>query len=539
MRVIRNRELIGYIFILITSIGFFCSSHSFAFTEYWPTNGWRKSSPEEQGMHSKAMADMVAFVKDHEFNIDSISIIRNGYIVVDASFYPFSKDQKHFIHSCTKSIMSALIGIAIDKGYIKDVKQNVMEFFSNRTFSNLDEYKRSITLENLLTMTSGLKCRDTGWYDWEGLNDMKKSIDWMQYVLDLPMEAPPGELFVYCNGVSYLLSAIIQKTTNMQTIDFARKHLFGPLGISDIRWDTSPQGIGIGWGTMWLKPHDMAKFGWLYLNKGRWENKQIISSEWVEVSTQGHMDAKAFVRYGYHWWVDSSGYYIAVGANGQFIFVIPDKNIVAVFTGDLSGRSFSFIPNRLLNTYVIPAAASRKPLPSNPEQKTRLDHIISSISQPRAFIWTSEKDGVAKEGVFKRTTPPSFQFNYPLGSKKTDLKAHMQIMRMDTPDKSPFGAILIDIPNSMKLEDIGPVSYGSWLKSVGCSNIKVISNKEITLQCKTEAYRSDFTWLWKNGIPMTTLLVSAYKNNKVIGLFVHTSQNPEDVASIVQSLTFK
>jgi hypothetical protein len=251
------------------------------------------------------------------------------------------------------------------------------------------------------------------------------------------------------------------------------------------------------------------------------------------------MDAKSYARYGYHWWVESSGYYAAVGANGQYIFVIPEKNIVAVFTGDLKGRSFSLIPNRLLKTYVIPAAASHAPLPSNPEQKTRLDHIISTISKPRAFIWTSRKDGVAKEGVFKRTGLPSFQFNYPLGSKKTDLKAHMQIMRMETPGKSLFGAILIDIPNGMKLKDIGPVSYGSWLKRVGCSNIVVISNKKFTLQCKTEAYRTDFTWLWKNGTPMTTLLVSAYKNNKVIGLFVHTSQNPEKVASIVRSLTFK
>ena len=99
---------------------------------------------------------------------------------------------------------------------------------------------------------------------------------WAQYVLDLPMEVTPGEKFEYCNGVSYLLSVIIQNTTKMKTLDFARKHLFEPLGIIDIEWERSPQGIDAGYGEMWLKPHDMAKFGWLYLNKGRWGNKQIV-----------------------------------------------------------------------------------------------------------------------------------------------------------------------------------------------------------------------------------------------------------------------
>jgi hypothetical protein len=153
-------------------------------------------------------------------------------------------------------------------------------------------------------------------------------------------------------------------------------------------------------------------------------------------------------------------------------------------------------------------------------------------------IWASENDGVALDGIFKRTNCPSFQFNYPLGSTKAKLGAPFQIMRMKTPEKFPFGLIVSDILNGIKLEDIGPISYASWLKGVGCSNVKVISNKEITLKCGTKAYRTDFTWLWKNGVPMTTLLVSAYKDGKAIGLFVHTSQNPEEVEPIVQSLTF-
>ena len=186
---------------------------------------------------------------------------------------------------------------------------------------------------------------------------MRSSADWAQYVLDLPMAEPPGEKFEYCNGVSYLLSVIIQNTTKIKTLDFARKHLFEPLGIIDIGWATSPQGVDIGYGEMWLKPHDMAKFGWLYLNKGRWGNKQILPSAWVEVSTRGHIDATLFDHYGYQWWVDSAGYYMAVGYKGQRIFVVPEKNIVAIFTGNLTGTE-SLISKNLLDFFIIPAASS-------------------------------------------------------------------------------------------------------------------------------------------------------------------------------------
>ena len=126
-----------------------------------------------------------------------------------------------------------------------------------------------------------------------------------------------------------------------------------------------------------------------------------------------------------------------------------------------------------------------------------------------------------------------------MGSIKAKLGADFQIMRMKTPEKYPFGAILTDIPDGIKLEDIGPISYVSWLDSIGGSNIRVILNKEIKLNCGTKAYRTDFIWLWKNGKPMTTSLVSSYKDGKAISLFVHTWQNLEQVVPIVQSLTFR
>ena len=397
MKFPKDRKKIVHCILPIFVIVTFFYSYATASVAYYPTEGWRMSTPEEQGINSKMLADMMTSIQKMSYHIDSVSIVRNGYMVVDAYFYPFKKDQKHIIHSCTKSIMSALIGIAIDKGYIKKIDQPIVEIFSDRDILNLNELKKSITLENLLTMASGLKCRDSYLYGWVGIQEMKDSNDWAQYVLDLPMAEAPGEKFEYCNGVSYLLSVIIQQSTNMKTLEFANKNLFGPLGITDVGWQTSPQGIDIGWGEMWLKAHDMAKIGWLYLNKGRWENKQIVPKAWVKQSTRGHIDASLFDQYGYQWWIDSAGFYMAVGYKGQFIFVVPDKNMVAVFTSDMF-EDFP-IPKKLLTEYIIPAATSSEPLPNNPEEKARLDDIHASIAKAptQGLIWTSIKEGVAKE----------------------------------------------------------------------------------------------------------------------------------------------
>ena len=299
MKLLQNKKTIALYILSVILILVFFYSYSTASVNTYPTEGWQISTPEEQGMQSQVLAEMMEHIKNNSYQIDSILIIRNGYMVLDAYFWPYSKGQKHIIHSCTKSIMSALIGIAIDKSHIQNVDQPITDFFPDKAFANMDDLKKSIKLENLLMMASGLKCRDSYLYRWAGLFEMRGSTDWAQYVLDLPMAEPPGEKFEYCNGVSYLLSVIVQNTTKMKTLEFARKHLFEPLGIIDIGWATSPQGVDIGYGEMWLKPHDMAKIGWLFLNKGRWGNRQILPSAWVEISTRGHIDATLFDHYGY------------------------------------------------------------------------------------------------------------------------------------------------------------------------------------------------------------------------------------------------
>jgi len=509
---------------------------------YWPTKEWKRSTPEAQGMRSDILVDMLSLVQEKGYKIDSITVVRNGFVVADAYFYPFRKEMKHSIHSCTKSIISLLVGIALDRGYIKDIRQPVLSFFPRKTIANLDKRKKAITLQHLLTMSSGIKCRDSYRYGYVGYREMLNSHDWIKHVLNLPMETSPGQTFNYCNGVSHLLSGILQNATNMTTLDFAKQHLFTPLGITDVEWQTSPQGIYTGWGRMSLTPHDMAKIGWLYLNKGQWEGKQIVTKAWVKKSTKGHVEGKLSDiyggMYGYQWWVDPAGYYMAIGFQGQFIFVIPEKNIIAVFTSTLSGEEMP-VPGRLLTHYILPAAVSSYPLPENRKENERLNSVVKACGQMQGCTWISESDGVAKNGVFKRTASPAFQFSYPDVSRKDEIAYPTQIMSMRTPDGMAIHAYLSDIPAGLGLAEVGPKAYTKNLAQLG-TDIKTLANREIVLRDGSRAYRTDFEWHFSAiGSKVTTRLVSAFKEGKWIHVATHHLIDPGDQAPIVESLTLR
>jgi len=378
-----NRPYFKRLLLLCLVIAFLtgCAAATPESRPHWPTEGWPTSTPEEQGMDSEMLADMLEAIQERDRDIDSVSVVRNGYMVVDATVHPFEPGSRHIIYSCTKSVISALVGIAIDKGYIDGVDQPVLDFFPERTAANLDANKEAMTLEHVLTMATGLKCQDSYLYRWQGLNQMRQSQDWVQFMLDLPMAEEPGTRFEYCNGASFLLSAIIQETTGMSALAFANEHFFGPLGIIDVQWLSNPRGITIGWSDLHLTPHDVAKIGYLYLNEGWWDGEQVVSAEWVKASTREHISATLEDGYGYQWWVDDSGIYMALGYAGQFIFVIPDKDMVVAFVSDLSESDF-YVPQRLLNDFIIPAAKSVTPLPDNPDGVALLESRAEALANP-------------------------------------------------------------------------------------------------------------------------------------------------------------
>ena len=358
-----------------------CSIHitdAYSHPDYWPTKGWRTSTPEEQGIDSKPLIEMLERIIAEGVDVDSISIIRNGYLVADVFMFPADKEKTHPVYSCAKSLTSTLIGIAVDKGYIESTQDHMVDFFPQRSVKNMDDRKKAITLHDLLTMRSGLKTEDNINHGRKGLNEMRTtSGDWTQYVLDRPMEEMPGTRFEYSNLVSFLLTSILQKQTDSDALSFAFQHLFEPLGIKNVEWYKSPKGIYTGFAELSMTPHDMAKLGLLYLEKGRWENRQILSEEWIEVATNGHVSVSETLQYGYQWWV-ADNLYFAMGHQGQFLFVEPDRKMIVVFTSSLLGQSL-FTPYKYLIEYILPAAHSTTPLPANIKDYERLKELTDDL----------------------------------------------------------------------------------------------------------------------------------------------------------------
>lgn len=200
----------------------------------------------------------------------------------------------------------------------------------------------------------------------------------MQYMIDLPLIEPPGSRFQYCNGASSLLTAIIQKTTGETAFDFAVKHLFSKLGISDIHWK-SRNGVTIGYSDLTMRPIDMAKIGYLFLKEGRWNDRQVISPGWIKESTRNQIDNDETYGYGYQWWILGPERFAALGAHGQRIFVLNDKNMVVVFTGQLE-QVRSQVPEDLLYRFLIPSVKADAPLPAHQPAMERLQRLTMSLS---------------------------------------------------------------------------------------------------------------------------------------------------------------
>lgn len=350
--------------------------------EYWPTAGWQHSTPEAQGMDSESLAQMLEEINTERTNIHSVLVIRNGYMVTEAYFHPYTRDTKMHVQSVTKSVIGALTGIAIQKGIIPNVDQPLLSFFQNRRVAHLSEKKSSIQLRHLLSMSSGLDCQE---FSSSGTT-MEQTADWVQFMLDLPVVHEPGKTFGYCNGNAHLLSAILEKTTGKSTREFANQELFGPLGIpavAETSWGEDPQGFTMGGYGLHLRPVDLAKLALLYSQSGKWDDQQILPARWVKDSTSAQLQKEDGSGYGYLWTVyPDSDHYAALGLGGQQIHIYPSRNLIVVVTASL--ESFAEAPEieKILSENILPAIHQDGPLAEHPEALHRLEQAVEAAANP-------------------------------------------------------------------------------------------------------------------------------------------------------------
>ncbi len=343
------------------------------FADYYPTTGWRTSTPEEQGFDSVKLSEGMQAIQEKHISIDSLLIIRNGYIVLDAYFAPYDGTFPHDVASVTKSVMTTLIGIAVDQGKL-GLDQSMISFFPHRNIDNLDDRKPRITIRDLVSNRNGM---ESGCFDGDEptLDKMRSQPDWVQAALDRKMVQEPGTSFCYDSPGMHLLSAILQNATGTTARDFARLYLFEPLGIQDGVWEADPQGYTHGWGDLHLKPQEAAKLGYLWLQGGNWDGRQIVSSTWTTeaVQAQSRLLSNEY-GYGYGWWVSPIDYY-AMGRGGQFVRVIPSLNTIVVVTaGNLDfGEIEPFLVGVLLR--------AGKPLPPDPAGMAQLDSTLTQLVQ--------------------------------------------------------------------------------------------------------------------------------------------------------------
>ncbi|WP_282159735.1 serine hydrolase domain-containing protein [Ulvibacterium marinum] len=337
--------------------------------DYFPKKAWRTDTPQGQGLNEEKLKDLIWKLRKGEIlrPITSLVMVKNGYLVVNERFGEYEDSRPHTLQSVTKSITSTLVGVAIQQGFIQGLDQKILDFFPEyQTIENDESAKRAMNLQNALNMRTGQAW--TGERHLGPLNRYKG--DKMKYVLDYEMELAPGKKWHYNSGIAILMGGLLQNATGMDTEDFAQQFLFGPLAIKSAQWSWGHKGIPHTGGGLFLTPIDLARIGYLYLRNGCWEGQQIFPEDWIHgILTNAVPLVKKFhggipAGYGGMWWLlpqektktkNSFDILMAYGHWGQFLFVIPQYDMVIVMTqNDSATYSEEIGPIKLLYSHLLP-----------------------------------------------------------------------------------------------------------------------------------------------------------------------------------------
>ncbi len=326
----------------------------------FPTNEWSKAYPEKLGISSEMLDKADKRIKRAYPNFMSMLVIKEGYLVYEKYYNSHHENKIRDTYSVTKSFMSALTGIAIEKGYIESIDDKVSEYIPEYFTMLDDERKKDITIKQVLTMTGGLESIDNNY------TSFFISEDWLEAALAKPMTHNPGDVFVYNTGLTQLLSSVISRTTGMSVMDFAKENLFEKIGMNVTYWQSDESGNNGGGSGLCLTSQDMARFGYLYLNEGMWDGVQVISSEWIKDSLTGHIKANDTQDYGYLFWIEeitdtvnnkTYSMYQAYGSGGQIIMVVPELDMVIVITCDRAiSPTVKPMTRDIITGYILPSA---------------------------------------------------------------------------------------------------------------------------------------------------------------------------------------
>ena len=304
------------------AVAFFLAAAAFAQTPFV----WKTATPQSLGLDAAKIESFNKTLVPTE--VTSCIIVKDGTIVSEYYKEGYGKESAFPMHSVSKSVTGAIVGIAIEKGLF-NLDDPIAKFFPELN-SKSDARFKKITVRDLLKNTSGLVSTDSSlWGAW------RASGDWIDFLFTRPLSHEPGKVFEYSTGNTHLLSAIIQRTTKKTLDEYGREFLFGPLGLDSARFDNDPKGISDGGNGLYMTARDMARFGLLFLNGGSWRGVQIVPANWVAESIKIQTPGQA--RYGYQWWIRWFGKtqargFFAHGWGEQVIAVIPSKNLVITFS---------------------------------------------------------------------------------------------------------------------------------------------------------------------------------------------------------------
>jgi CubicO group peptidase (beta-lactamase class C family) len=317
---------------------------------------WRLSTPGELGIDDDALEAGAAELAQSPALL-SLLVVRDDALVFERYYNGSDASHSNNIHSASKSILSALFGIALDDGAIDSLDAPLADYLPEYIAAGSD--KAAITLRHVLTMSSGLAWTE----DDTEYSVIEASDDWVGAILGQSLIGKPGAGFNYSSGMSHVLSAVLTRATGSSTCAYAHEKLLGPLGITAEHWGRDPDGVFSGGYNLYMTPRELARFGLLSLRGGDWEGTQLVPTAWVQQSIQPQLAADDGYGYGYYWWLLSGGdqdIAIAWGHGGQFVYLVPALDLMVVMTADTASDHAELDGETFLFDHLLPAVALAK-----------------------------------------------------------------------------------------------------------------------------------------------------------------------------------